>query len=82
MTRADVSAGLDWRPYDPRGTTSRVREIVTRGKVEFELCCEGGAYVIRRTVRRGDRATVSEAARGLYRRTMGAWKLVIEGDAG
>ena len=73
---------LDWLPYDSRGTTSRVREFVTRGSVEWELCCEGGSYVIKRTVTRGERTTVTEAARGRYRRTMDAWKLVVSGDAG
>src|SRR5690606_14652576 len=44
-------------------STSRVREIVTRGKVEFELCAGGGQDVIRRTDRTGKRVVVSEVGR-------------------
>lgn len=77
-----VSVDLDWRPYDSHGTTSRVRESVKRGAVEFELCCEGGSFVIRRTVRRGEKVTITETARGLYRQTMEAWKLVTSEDPG
>ncbi|MFI7705225.1 hypothetical protein [Nonomuraea sp. NPDC049480] len=72
---------LDWRPYDSRGTTSRVREIVTRGKVEFELCCEGGQDVIRRTDRTGKREVVSEVGRSLtHRETLELWSQVVTGE--
>ncbi|WP_326646401.1 hypothetical protein OG884_17425 [Streptosporangium sp. NBC_01755] len=74
---------LDWRPYDCRGTRSRVSEFVTRGKVEFELCSEGGQDVIRRTDRSGKRPVVSEVGRSLtHRATLDLWKLVAMGDGG
>lgn len=77
------SPDLDWSPYDSRGTASRVGEFVTHGKVEFELCCEGGLYVIRRTDRTGKRAVVSEAGRGLSRpETLELWKLIVTDDTG
>ncbi len=74
---------LDWSPYDSRGTASRVGEFVTHGKVEFELCCEGGLYMIRRTDRTGKRVVVSEAGRGLSRpETLELWKLIANQSAG
>ncbi|MEU7915800.1 hypothetical protein [Microbispora bryophytorum] len=73
---------LDWRPYDSRGTRSKVREILTFGRVEYELCLEGGLYVIRRTDRRKKAVVVSETARGRYPDTMDAWKLIASGNAG
>ncbi|MEV4081665.1 hypothetical protein AB0J43_15455 [Nonomuraea fuscirosea] len=79
----ELSPALDWRPYDSRGTRSRVREYVTRGKVEFELCSEGGQEIIRRTDRSGKRPVVSEVGRSLtHRDTVDLWKLVMMGDVG
>ena len=75
------SPDLDWSPYDSRGTASRVGEFVTHGKVEFELCCEGGLYVIRRTDRTGKLVVVSEArAKDCRPETLALWKLIVIGD--
>lgn len=70
---------LEWRPYNSHGTRSKVREIVTRGAVEYELCLEGGVYVIRRTDRHRNAVKVHETARGLYRHTMDVWALIVSG---
>lgn len=73
---------LDWRPYDSRGTRSKVRDLVAFGAVEYELCLEGGLYVIRRTDRRKKAVRVHETARGPRQRTAEAWKLIVSGEAG
>ncbi len=71
--------GLDWRPYDSRGTCSRVRGIVKFGRVEYELCAEGGSYVIRRTDRREKLEKVHETARGTRVRALEIWELITSG---
>lgn len=66
-------SGLVWTPFHDRGGTLRVREFFSRGSTEFELCAQGGQMLIRRTVRNGNRETVSEAARGRPADTRAAW---------
>ena len=68
---------LEWDPYDSRGTRSRVKAFVVRGNVEYELCVEGGQYVIRRTVRKGGRVVVTETARGGERVAAAVWSSII-----
>ncbi|MEV4575412.1 hypothetical protein AB0K16_19380 [Nonomuraea jabiensis] len=79
----DRPPDIDWRPYHARATRSRVREYVTRGAVEYELCVESGQYVIRRTDRRRkNRTTVSEVGREQSRQaTLALWRLIMNGDA-
>lgn len=79
---AELNRALDWRPYDSRGTRSRVKEIFTRGKVEFELCLEGGQEIIRRTDRSGKSEIVTEVGRDLPRLvTLELWSQVVSGSA-
>jgi hypothetical protein len=56
----------EWRPYQAHSPRSRVREFFVRGDTEFELLVEGGAELIRRTVRTSTGRIVrqEEAARG------------------
>ena len=64
-----------WRPYDARGTRSRVRAFLVAGAEEFELCAEGGLLVIRRTIRRKGRPPlVLETSRGRVRDTEEVWE--------
>ncbi|MEQ4725687.1 hypothetical protein [Nonomuraea sp. B19D2] len=77
-------SGLEWVPYDSRGTRTRIKEHVTRGAVEYEHCIEGGAYLIRRTERHdGGERTVMETGRGMTRiAVLDLWKLIAVGDVG
>ncbi|MER6827255.1 hypothetical protein ABT352_14830 [Streptosporangium sp. NPDC000563] len=55
---------------------------MTRGKVEFELCAEGGQDVIRRTDYTKKRVVVSEVGREMTRlATLDLWKLIVTDDA-
>jgi hypothetical protein len=80
----DEPLDIDWTAYNSRGTRSRVREFVTHGAIEYELCLEGGQYVIRRTDRRRpNHPTVVEAGRNLCRQAMlELWRLIVEGYVG
>lgn len=71
---------LEWRPYHAHVLRPKVREFFTRGKVEYELCLEGGSYVIRRTDRRKPRVKVEETARGYHRQAYAAWRRLVSGE--
>jgi hypothetical protein len=77
-------AALEWCPYDPRGTRSKIKEFVTHRAVEYELCLEGGRDVIRRTEHHeSGQPTIMEAGRGMMRRELlDLWKLIIARDVG
>lgn len=75
-----MDGGLEWRPYVARVPRPKVREFFTRGKVEYELCLEGGLYVIRRTDRRKKAVRVHETARGPRQRTAEAWRRLVSGE--
>lgn len=77
--------GVDvWRDADGRWHgkhTATGNEIIANSWIELEVIAtyhatwgaEGGQYVIRRTVRRGTRAVVTETARGRARDTEAVW---------
>lgn len=73
--QAAGAEGLSWRPYASRGGRTRVRDQFMSGADEFELCSEGGAMMIRRTVyKRGQVSEVLEACRGaLWRDVEAEW---------
>lgn len=75
-----MSEELEWRPYSAHVLRPKVREFFTRGKVEYELCLEGGSYVIRRTDRRKPRVKVEETARGYHRQAYAAWRRLVSGE--
>jgi hypothetical protein len=52
-------------------------KFVVRGDVEFELCAEGGHYVVRRTERKGGRVVMTETARGRRRDAEAVWLKII-----
>jgi len=72
--------GLEWRPYSAHVLRPKVRDHVTRGKIEYELCFEGGSYVIRRTDRSGRTVRVEETARGYHRQAYAAWRRLVSGE--
>ena len=84
MSRADCGPAVpfDWEPYERQGARCNVREFVTRGKVEFELCLEGGRDVIRRSDYSGGQPVVTEVGRSLSRLdTLDLWNLIVRGNA-
>ncbi|MEV0348613.1 hypothetical protein AB0H88_22790 [Nonomuraea sp. NPDC050680] len=54
-----------------------MKESIVRGDVEYELCTEGGKYVIRRTERKGDRVVMTETARGCQRDAEAVWVRIV-----
>lgn len=71
---------IEWEPYFLRGARCRMRDFIVRGSVEFELCAEGGHYVIRRTERKGDQVvSVTETARGRQHEAEAVWARIVHG---
>ncbi|MEV1240752.1 hypothetical protein [Nonomuraea sp. NPDC049750] len=70
---------LTWTEYDSRGMASRMKQFFVRGNVEYELCAEGGQYVIKRTERKNGHVVVMETARGYRRDTEDVWKSIASG---
>lgn len=60
-----------WEPFVPRCPKVRVRETSCCG--EFELCCEGGQYVVLRQTDNG----YEETGRGSRVRTLAVWHELI-----
>lgn len=75
----DLSADLEWRPYYLQGAVSRMRQFIVRGAVEYELCAEGGQWVIKRTERKGNKTVITETARGRQRDAEAVWARIVYG---
>ncbi|MFI7144405.1 hypothetical protein ACIBO2_05770 [Nonomuraea sp. NPDC050022] len=56
-----------------------MKQFFVRGNVEYELCAEGGQYVIKRTERKNGHVVVMETARGYRRDTEDVWKSIASG---
>jgi hypothetical protein len=67
---------LDWRPYHLGGVNSRVLAHATSGHVEYELCGEGGRWLIRRTTRLNGSTTVEETSRGCPKDVAPVWAAI------
>ncbi|MFG1960364.1 hypothetical protein [Nonomuraea sp. NPDC049028] len=71
-----VHVALEWTPYIKRVERSRVLEFVAMGRVEYELCGEGGQWVIRRTDRTNGPTVVTESSRGRPRDVQEVWRRI------
>jgi hypothetical protein len=74
-----VPVTLEWTEYDSRGMISRMRKFFVRGNVEYELCAEGGQYVIKRTERKNGHLVVMETARGRKADVEDVWGSIATG---